>query len=313
VSTGRPPSAGSVLVAGEALVDVVIGPDGQTIETAPGGAPLNIAVGLARLGVATELLTTIGADEHGEQVTRHVHESGVALHDGVHDSGSTSVARALLDAQHHATYEFALSWDPPEAVLPSDCAAVHIGSLGTVIAPGHTRMADLSARARAAGIVVSYDPNVRPAVLGEVADPWADVRRIAAGAAVVKMSDQDGEYLRPGRPLDDLLDTLLRGEHTLLAAITRGAHGLLLATEDHRVRVPAPKVDVVDTVGAGDACMAGLLAALHQRGQLDLSSLRRLDADDLDAIGGMAARVAALTCARRGANPPWLRELDARA
>ena len=313
MSTGLPPSPGSVLVAGESLVDVVIGPDGQTIETAPGGAPLNIAVGLARLGVPTELLTTIGADEYGKQVTRHVRESGVALHDGVHGSGSTSVARALLDAQHHATYEFALSWDPPEAVLPADCAAVHIGSLGTVVAPGDARMADLAARARAAGIVVSYDPNVRPAVLGEVADPWADVRRIAAGAAVVKLSDQDGEYLRPDRSLDDLLDTLLRGEHTLLTAITRGEHGLLLATEAHRVHVPAPKVDVVDTVGAGDACMAGLLAALHQRGQLDLSSLRRLDGADLAAIGAMAARVAALTCTRRGANPPWLRELDAGA
>ena len=310
MSAGRPPSTSSVLVAGESLVDVVIGPDGQTIESAPGGAPLNIAVGLARLGVPTALLTTIGADDYGERVARHVHDSGVALHEGVHDSGSTSVARALLDEQHHATYEFALSWDPPEAVLPAACAAVHIGSLGTVIAPGDARMADLAARARAAGVVVSYDPNVRPAVLGDVADPWSDVRRIAAGAAVVKLSDQDGEYLQPGRSLDDLLDALLRGEHTQLAAITRGEHGLLLATEDHRVHVPAPKVDVVDTVGAGDACMAGLLAALHQRGQLDRSSLRRLDAADLDAIGAMAARVAALTCARRGANPPWLAELD---
>ncbi|HWL98830.1 MAG TPA: PfkB family carbohydrate kinase [Nocardioidaceae bacterium] len=310
MSAGRPPSTGSVLVAGESLVDVVIGPDGQTIESAPGGAPLNIAVGLARLGVPTALLTTIGADDYGERVARHVHDSGVALHEGVHDSGSTSVARALLDEQRHATYEFALSWDPPEAVLPANCAAVHIGSLGTVIAPGDARMADLAARARAAGVVVSYDPNVRPAVLGDVADPWSDVRRIAAGAAVVKLSDQDGEYLQPGRSLDDLLDALLRGEHTQLAAITRGEHGLLLATEDHRLHVPAPKVDVVDTVGAGDACMAGLLAALHQRGQLDRSSLRRLDAADLDAIGAMAARVAALTCARRGANPPWLAELD---
>jgi len=310
VSAGRPPCTGSVLVAGESLVDVVIGPDGQTIESAPGGAPLNIAVGLARLGVPTALLTSIGADEYGERVARHVHDAGVALHEGVHDSGSTSVARALLDDQHHATYEFALSWDPPEAVLPADCAAVHIGSLGTVISPGDARMADLAACARAAGVVVSYDPNVRPAVLGDVADPWSDVRRIAAGAAVVKLSDQDGEYLQPGRSLDDLLDTLLRGEHTQLAAITRGEHGLLLATENHRVHVPAPKVDVVDTVGAGDACMAGLLAALYQRGQLDRSSLRRLDATDLDAIGTMAARVAALTCARRGANPPWLAELD---
>ncbi len=266
MSAGRPPSTGSVLVAGESLVDVVIGPDGQTIESAPGGAPLNIAVGLARLGVPTALLTTIGADEYGERVARHVHDSGVALHEGAHDSGSTSVARALLDEQHHATYEFALSWDPPEAVLPAGLRS------GAHRLARHRDRAGGRSDGRPGGpcpggrVVVSYDPNVRPAVLGGVADPWSDVRRIAAGAAVVKLSDQDGAYLQPGRSLDDLLDALLRGEHTQLAAITRGEHGLLLATESHRVHVPAPKVDVVDTVGAGDACMAGLLAALHQTG-----------------------------------------------
>jgi fructokinase len=301
---------GSVLVAGESLVDVVVGPNGDTIEVAPGGAPLNIAVGLARLGVPTQLLTTIGPDEHGDRVARHLDDSGVVLHDGSRDSARTSVARALLDEHRHATYEFELSWDPPAPTLPGDCVAVHIGSLGTVTTPGDARMADLAARARAAGVVVSYDPNVRPAVLGDVADPWLGVRRYAAGAAVVKLSDQDAEYLQPGRSLEDVLDILLRGEHTLLAVVTRGEHGMRLATAEHRVDVAAPRVDVVDTVGAGDACMAGMLAALHRRGRLDLSSMRRLSAPELEAVGSVAARVAALTCARRGANPPWLRELD---
>lgn len=305
--------AGSVLVAGESLVDVVIAPDGSTIDEAPGGAPLNIAVGLARLGVPTHLLTTFGGDAYGELVARHLDESGVIVQPGSRDGGPTSVARALLDADHHATYEFRLTWDPPKGTVPDDCEALHLGSLGTVVAPGAERMRSLAERARAAGLVVSYDPNVRPAVVDPGSDPWADVLALASGATVVKMSDQDADYLQPGRDLDDLLDEVLAGEHTRLAAVTRGEHGLRLAGPHHRVDVPAPTVDVVDTVGAGDACMAGLLAALHDHDRLRPEAIGALTAQDLHDVGTMAGVVAALTCARRGANPPWRRELESPA
>lgn len=298
-----------VLVAGEALVDVVIGPDGETLDVAPGGAPLNVAVGLSRLDVPTHLLTTVADDEHGARVSEHLEESRVLLHPGSRASGRTSVARARLDEHRHASYEFDLSWDPPEPSLPDRCRAVHVGSLGTVLEPGAARITDLAARARAAGLVLSYDPNVRPTVLGDVSGAWEQVRRIAAVATLVKLSDEDAHHLQPGRALDHVVDHLLRGESTRLVVVTRGADGLVLATRRDRVEVPAPTVDVVDTVGAGDACMAGLLAALHERDQLDVSSVRRLGAGDLVAIGTMAAAVAARTCTRRGANPPWRREL----
>jgi fructokinase len=307
--TAPTPAPGAVLVAGESLVDVVIGPDGTTIEERPGGAPLNIAVGLARLDVPTHLLTSFGSDDRGDLVAAHLRDSRVVLHPGSRGPAPTSVARALLDARNHATYEFDLSWDPPEPALPAGCIAVHVGSLGTVTPPGDAVLRGLAAHARAAGLVVSYDPNVRPAALSDAADPWRDVRRYAAGAAVVKLSDQDAEHLQPGRPLDDLLDDLLRGEHTLLAVVTRGEHGLRLATAHHRVDVHAAPADVVDTVGAGDACMAGLLAALRARHRLTGPALRDLSHEDLEMVGEFAAEVAALTCARRGANPPWLREL----
>jgi fructokinase len=306
-------TSGSVLVAGESLVDVVVGPDGDVLEVTPGGAPLNVAVGLARLGVATYLLTTYGDDEHGGLVARHVQESGVRLHPGSRTSAPTSVARALLDARRQATYEFELTWDPPAAELPPDCGAVHVGSLGTLVEPGAAQVAALAARARAAGLVVSYDPNVRPAMLTGVADPWADVRRHAAAAAVVKLSDEDAEHLQPGRPLDEVVDELLAGEATRLVVVTRGEQGLRLATDRSRLDVPAPAVDVVDTVGAGDACMSGLLAALHDRDLLDVRTLDGLRRDDLEQVGATAAEVAAVTCSRRGANPPWRRELSSGA
>jgi fructokinase len=301
--------AESVLVAGESLVDVVVGPDGATLDVAPGGAPLNIAVGLARLGVPAHLLTSFGGDAYGDRVDRHLRASGVRLQPGSRAAARTSVARALLDTDHQATYAFDLCFDPPPGTLPTDCAAVHVGSLGTVTAPGAAAMRDLAVRAREAGLVVSYDPNVRPAVAGDEADPWCDVRRQAADAHVVKLSDEDAEHLWPGRAADEVLDLLLDGEETLLAVLTRGARGLRLATGDLRTDVPAPAVQVVDTVGAGDACMAALLAALRARRRLTRSGLRALSAADLEAVGSVAARVSALTCSRRGADPPWLRDL----
>ncbi len=304
-----PTVTGPVLVAGESLVDVVLGPDGRTLEETPGGAPLNIAVGLARLGVPTQLLTAFADDPYGELIGRHLEDSGVDLHPGSTRAPRTSVARALLDARHQASYEFDVTWEPPPARLPDGCRAVHVGSLGTVVDPGAAAMRALAEQARSDGLVVSYDPNVRPVLLADVEDPWTDVRRHAAASAVVKMSDQDADYLQPGRDLDDMLDELLAEGDTLLAAVTRGEHGLRLATRSDRVDVAAPAVDVVDTVGAGDACMAGILAALHARDRLDLESLAELTAADLSATGSAAATVAALTCARRGANPPWLREL----
>jgi fructokinase len=305
-------TSGQVLVAGESLVDVVVGPDGQQIDVAPGGAPLNIAVALARLGIPTRLATSFGDDTHGDLVGRHLEESAVQLLPGSRRSGRTSVARAVLDERHQATYEFDLAWDPPPLTLPEPCAAVHVGSLGTVVEPGASRVAALAAVASAAGVVVSYDPNVRPAVTGD-RDPWPQVRDHAAAATIVKLSDEDAAHLQPGRDAADLVDELLAGDRTRLVGVTRGADGVLLATPYHRVEVPAVRVDVVDTVGAGDACMAGLLAALHVSGLLNESALAGLGVDDLSSAGTVAAAVAAATCQRRGANPPWRRELAADA
>jgi fructokinase len=302
-----------VLVAGEALVDEVLAADGRQVEAAPGGGPLNIAVTLARLGVPTDLLTSFGTDAYGDGIAAHLDGSGVHLFPGSRGRAPTSVAQARLDHRNQATYDFDLHWDPPAAEPPPECQAVHVGSLGTVVEPGATRMHALVRRAHAADVVVSYDPNVRPTVLGEVGDPWPDVRDLAGAAALVKLSDEDAAYLRPGVSEDRVLDDLLRGAHTLLAVLTRGQQGLRLATREHRVDVPAVPVDVVDTVGAGDACMGGLLAALFLGARLDLASLQRLESADLEQVGAVAARVAALTCSRRGADPPVRDELPADA
>ncbi|HET7326414.1 MAG TPA: carbohydrate kinase [Nocardioidaceae bacterium] len=300
----------AVLVVGESLVDVVVGADGEEIDTRPGGAPLNVAVGLARLDVDSCLLTAFADDEHGAVLARHIRDSGVRLLGAGSSTQPTSVARAVLDARQHATYEFALHWDPGRVDLPADLDALHVGSLGTVVGPGDQVVRSLVAQARAAGVPVTYDPNVRPAVSTDAAVAWAGVRRWAAAADVVKMSDDDAAYLRPGRSVDDLLDAMLSAG-AALAVLTQGADGTLLATATARVHRPAPPVDVVDTVGAGDSFMAGLITALLDHDLLRTDRLARLSERELTEVGDWAAGVAAITCSRRGADPPWRADLGA--
>lgn len=299
----------AVLVVGESLVDVVISPDGVPIDTRPGGAPLNIAVGLARLDVPTYLLTSFGDDEHGTVVAAHAKDSGVRLLEQGRSEQPTSVARALLDTAHQASYEFDLHWDPPPVELPADLDALHVGSLGTVVAPGDAAVRDLAGRAAASGVPVSYDPNVRPAISTDPALAWAGVRRWAAAADVVKMSDDDAAYLCPGAGVDDMLDAMLAAGRCGLAVLTRGADGTTLSTATERVQVPAPAVRVVDTVGAGDSFMSGLLTALLDRDLLHVARLPRLTGEELRAVGRWAAAVAAVTCSRRGADPPHRADL----
>jgi fructokinase len=301
--------AASVLVVGESLVDVVIAPDGTEIDTRPGGAPLNIAVGLARLEVPTWLLTAFADDAHGALVAEHARASRVRLLDRSRSSTPTSVARALLDETHEATYQFDLYWDPPRLELPADLAALHVGSLGTVVEPGSTTVGGLVERARDAGVPVTYDPNVRPAVSTDAETAWSGVRRWAAAADVVKMSDADAAYLRPDLAVDGMLEAVLSGERTELAVLTRGAKGTVIANRRRRVEVPAADVEIVDTVGAGDSFMSGLIAALLDRDLMRGDRLARLTETELSEIGSFAATVAAVTCSRRGADPPRRDEL----
>ncbi|MPZ95646.1 MAG: carbohydrate kinase [Propionibacteriales bacterium] len=299
--------ATTVLVVGESLVDVVIGPSGSVLDTRPGGAPLNIAVGLARLEIPTQLLTTYGDDVYGGLVEQHALDSDVRLVPGSRTADPTSVARALLDETQAASYEFDLRWAPPALDLPAGLAGLHVGSIGTAQPPGDATVLRLAEQAIAAGVPVTYDPNVRPAISPDPVQAWEGVRRWAGLADVVKLSDDDAAYLQPGpeseADADAMLDMLLAQDRTRLAVVTCGGDGTRLATRRHRVDVPAPPVAVVDTVGAGDSFMSGLIAALLDRDLLDARLAELTDAE-LREVGGFAAAVAAVTCSRRGADPP---------
>jgi fructokinase len=299
-----------IVVVGESLVDVMVPAEGEQ-SAAVGGSPLNVAVGLARLAVPALLITRIGDDEHGRWVADHVREAGVELSaTSVVPGTRTSTATAHLDEDQAARYEFELVWDLDHHVLP-EARALHVGSLGATLLPGRHAVDDLVRQAQAADLFVSYDPNIRPAFVSDPDATWRDLAEIASRTRLVKVSDQDLAALRPGVGIRDLAHELLDGGTTELVVVTHGPGGADAYAPDFAVHQDAPPVEVVDTVGAGDSFMAALLAILDDW-DVPTDGPGALDAMDEDRValllrGAMTA--AAVTCSRRGANPPTRREL----
>jgi fructokinase len=302
----RPP----VVVVGEALVDVVVPTQGER-SSAVGGSPLNVAVGLARLDVPALLITRIGDDEHGRWVADHVRGSGASLAaTSVVPGSRTSTATAVLDEEQAARYEFDLVWDLDHHRLP-EARALHVGSLGATLLPGRHAVLDLVRQAEESELFVSYDPNVRPAFLGDPEQTWHEVVDLAGRCRLVKVSHEDLDALRPGTPVAAAAQDLLAGPATELVVVTHGADGASAFGPGVEVHEPTPPVQPVDTVGAGDSFMAALLAIADE---WDLpgdgpGALEALDDDHVALLlrGAMAA--AAVTVSRRGANPPTRREL----
>jgi fructokinase len=299
------------LVVGESLVDVVIPADGSGTLEAVGGSCLNVAVGLARLDVLTTLVTRLGDDRRGELVLAHVRDSGVTLAEGPVAGAATSTATAHLDESSAATYDFEIEWDLPPQRLSEDVSGIHVGSLGTRLPPGRDIVVDLVDQAREAEVFVSYDPNMRPFFVEDAASAWREVSEVAAGACLVKLSDEDLRLLRPGATEDDVCRELLAGARTELVVLTRGREGARAFTEGAALDIKAPPTDVVDTVGAGDSFMAAMLAMLSDWGVVDdgEGALQALDDARVELLVRGAVTAAAVTCSRRGANPPRRREL----
>jgi len=299
-----------VLVVGEALVDIVVPREGERT-SAVGGSPLNVAVGLARLDVPAVLVTRVGDDEHGRRVVQHVEASGAEITPGSVVAGSsTTTATAHLDDGGAARYDFDLVWDLEPQTLP-EVRALHVGSLGAALLPGRQVVEDLVRQAAEDGVFVSYDPNIRPAFVEDPDETWARVVAIAASCPLVKVSDEDLEVLRPGVPAKDLARELLDSGTTELVVVTHGAHGSSAYGPDVALVEEAPTVEVVDTVGAGDSFMAALLAILAgwDVPEDGPGALLALDEDRVRMLLRGAMQVAAVTCSRRGANPPTRREL----
>lgn len=315
-------------VASGVMVDLIpaASPSGaagaMVVQARFGGSPANVAVGLARLGVAVGFAGRIARAGYGPWLRAHLVAEGVDLEPSVPADEPCTLAVVTLDAGGAATYEFYgpgtadWAWRPEELPPPAALAggAVHTGSLATALRPGAATLTAWLARLRRQGnVAITYDPNIRPTLIGDL-DPVEDVvRPPLACAHLVKASDEDLATLYPRVAARDVAGEWLSGsdrDGPHLVVVTQGEAGATAFHRDGRVLSrPAPRVDVVDTVGAGDSFTAGLLSALAEMGRLTPDGLAGIGDEDLAGAVDRANLAAGVTCTRAGADPPRRAEL----
>ena len=298
----------SIWVCGEVLIDLIPGVDGVRVPHV-GGGPANTAKALARLGHDVYFIDGISNDEYGQMSRKELLDDDVKLDLALQSNNPTCLAIVSIDSNGGASYEFkidgtatfdfAASWLPdPSRYKPQ---VLHIGTLVTVIQPGADVLYDWVMQVAEFAPIV-FDPNVRSAVMGNRDEYVAAVERWVALSSVVKVSDDDLAWLYPDQKISDVVTRWI-ADGVVLVVVTQGSKGLVGFTASGSVEVPGVKVDVVDTVGAGDTVGAIIVEAMIEKGILNLAG------DTLKQVLHRAAVAAGITCSRKGAQPPYKHEL----
>jgi fructokinase len=293
----------SIWVCGEVLIDIL--PTGPVV----GGGPANTAKALARLGHVVHFIDGISTDAFGQSAREELLRDGVKLDLALASDKPTCTATVTLDDAGSASYEFLMdgtatfdfapSWLPdPYRYQPQ---VLHIGTLVTMIEPGASALYDWAMQVAEFAPIV-FDPNIRPSAQPDRDLYEAAVEKWAALSAVIKVSDDDLAWLFPKVPIEEIANRWIN-DGAFLVVVTQGANGLMGFTADGRVEVPGVKVDVVDTVGAGDTVGAIVVEAMLEHGLIALRG------DLLKDVLARAASAAAITCSRKGAQPPYKNEL----
>jgi len=295
-----------IVVAGEALIDVVDGHE------RPGGGPFNTARALGRLGVPVGFLGRLSTDARGRRLAALLEGDGVGLQLSSLGPEPTTTARASVDAAGVAAYTFDVAGTSAPSLLPAavpadlgpEVEAVHAGTLGLVLEPMASTLMQVLDRERGHRVVI-LDPNVRPGLIDDGAYR-ARLRQAIAMSDIVKASETDIAWIFGTEDYEKAAAAML-AEGARLVVVTLGARGAFALHGSSSVQVPAPRVEVVDTIGAGDAFGAALAAWMH--GHHALHPGFRLTEKDLRAVLAYACLVASLTCARAGADPPTRAQL----
>lgn len=303
-----------ILCAGEALIDML---PRETVagESAfaplAGGAVLNTAVALGRLGVPVQFFSGLSSDLFGDVLRAHLSASHVDSSPAALSNRPTTLAFVKL-VDGHATYAFYDENTAGRMLSPADLPqevpeALFVGGISLAVEPCAAAYEALVTK-HAATSVVMMDPNVRPSFIADEGAFRARMGRMLDLCDIVKLSDEDLAWFMPDETTEDATQRMLEGGVKLLC-ITQGSKGVTGYTPNHEVFVSANKATVVDTVGAGDTFNAGVLASLHGAGVLEKSKIATLDENTIRDALSLGARTAAITVGRAGANPPWASEL----
>lgn len=305
------------VVCGEALMDVYVGdttPEGLRLDARIGGSPLNVAQGLARFGQPVAFLAGLSTDAFGERLLASLRAEGVDTSLTVRSDAPTTLSVVSVDAQGVPRYAFHGAGAADRQLRPDDlpalppqARALQFGSYAMVVEPigGALRMLAASERSRR---LIAYDLNVRLNVEPDVQRWRTVVAGMAEIAHLMKTSDEDLALLYPEEPMEQVAARWL-AQGASMVVVTRGGEGACAWSAAGQAGAAAPKVQVVDTVGAGDTFQAAMLCWLEEQHLLDAQALRTMDPARMGAMLGFAARAAAITCGRRGADLPRRAEL----
>ncbi|MEV5609180.1 carbohydrate kinase [Streptomyces sp. NPDC052225] len=301
-----------IVVAGEALIDLVpqaAGP-GAALDPRLGGGPYNTAVALGRLGSPVAFCSRVSTDAFGEALLDGLRAAGVDVSAVQRGDEPTTLAVASIGADGSAGYSFYVEgtadrlFTAPDA-LPAGTRAVSFGTCSLALEPGASAYEELMRAAAAQGVFTTLDPNIRSGLIPDADAYRARFKSWLSSTALLKLSEEDAQWLG-GTPQEWL------SQGPAAVVVTRGGDGLTVFTQDGRAySVPGEPVDVVDTIGAGDTVNAALLHALRHHGALSPTAVASLGGDAWDRMLRFAARAAAITCSRAGAESPYAAEVGA--
>jgi len=305
-----------LLSCGDALIDFVPAKsiDGKDAYVpAVGGSCLNVATAMARLGAPTGFVGGISTDLFGKLIAEHLAASNVVLDYATRPDLETTCAFVKLvnGAAQYAFYDegtASRTWTYAPGAIPFDkITALHVGSTTLINDPCASAYEAL-VRAAQPQCIISFDPNVRPTLTKDIVPYRARMNRLAALADIVRMSDEDFEFLYENHDYDSAAAKWLQ-DGASLVLITRGGDGVLAYVAAGKTEAPSVKVKVADTIGAGDTFQGGMLVALLEAGLLDKARLKAISLDQANAALAFATKAASITVSRPGANPPWRNEM----
>ena len=309
----------SVLVIGEALVDVVHGINGE-IKNIPGGSPANTAVALARLGTKTYMKARTSTDKFGTEIRNYLTNQNINLDYSLVVKSPSSVVNALIQKDGSAKYEanlrgaadYGWTFEELDQVIDPDIQIVQLGSLTSYIEPGATNVEKWFSKLRQSNkYLLTFDPNIRHPLDGENdVDVRSRAKKLASLSHVVKASDEDLNWIfSNNNPQDSAINIIESGAS--LVVVTLGKKGAFAVNKKLEiVEVKANEIAVIDTIGAGDTFAAALITQLLENSWINKNALENLSSDDLTEILTNCSAASAITCSRQGANPPHRHEVS---